>query len=140
MLAAADLDHVALRVRNLATALHFWHELLGLPLVNAVELEAGAARMATLSIGGRLIDLVPDPAAAPAGGEPRAGLVHLCVTLPDGTDMEAAARRLREAGVTVLEGPVERQGARGAGWSLYVRDQDGNELEIKSYPRRNEAP
>jgi catechol 2,3-dioxygenase-like lactoylglutathione lyase family enzyme len=41
---------------------------------------------------------------------------------------------LANCGVTVLEGPVTRTGARGPIVSVYFRDPDGNLLEISSYP------
>ncbi|GGM71644.1 catechol 2,3-dioxygenase-like lactoylglutathione lyase family enzyme [Halarchaeum rubridurum] len=40
---------------------------------------------------------------------------------------------LRESGVDVAEGPVEREGARGWTTSVYVRDPDGNLVEIARY-------
>ena len=33
----------------------------------------------------------------------------------------------------IVEGPVERWGARGVGWSVYVTDPDGNQVELRSY-------
>jgi len=41
--------------------------------------------------------------------------------------------RLAAAGAQVVEGPCERQGARGAGTSTYTRDPDGNLLEFILY-------
>jgi len=37
---------------------------------------------------------------------------------------------LKASGQTVLEGPVQRNGALGPIVSLYIRDPDGNLLEI----------
>lgn len=36
---------------------------------------------------------------------------------------------------TVLDGPSRRFGARGIAISLYVRDPDGNTVELRWYPR-----
>lgn len=36
---------------------------------------------------------------------------------------------------TVLEGPVGRFGARGSATSIYVRDPDGNSVELRWYPQ-----
>jgi catechol 2,3-dioxygenase-like lactoylglutathione lyase family enzyme len=44
--------------------------------------------------------------------------------------MDALAAR---ADLDVVEGPVQRGGARGQGTSVYVRDPDGNLLELKHY-------
>ena len=37
-------------------------------------------------------------------------------------------------GVEVLQGPVEKTGALGAMDSVYIRDPDGNLVEISNYP------
>ena len=43
--------------------------------------------------------------------------------------------RLSDAGATVIEGPVAREGGRRtAASSVYVRDPDGNLLEFMIYP------
>jgi catechol 2,3-dioxygenase-like lactoylglutathione lyase family enzyme len=40
---------------------------------------------------------------------------------------------LKACGVTIEEGPVAKQGARGALRSVYCRDPDGSLIEISSY-------
>jgi catechol 2,3-dioxygenase-like lactoylglutathione lyase family enzyme len=55
----------------------------------------------------------------------------LCFEWP-GT-VEEAAEHLRNNGIEVELGPVERFGARGAGTSVYFRDPDGSLLEFISY-------
>lgn len=55
----------------------------------------------------------------------------LCFEWP-GTIGEAR-ERLSRHGVGVEMGPVERFGAKGAGWSVYFRDPDGSPLEFISY-------
>jgi catechol 2,3-dioxygenase-like lactoylglutathione lyase family enzyme len=47
--------------------------------------------------------------------------------------IEGAIEHLRRQGVDVEEGPVGRNGARGAGTSVYFRDPDGSLLEFMSY-------
>ncbi|MGZ9092862.1 MAG: VOC family protein, partial [Rhodoplanes sp.] len=47
--------------------------------------------------------------------------------------LEEAISRLRDNGVPIEEGPVERTGAMGKIRSVYVRDPDGNLLEISEY-------
>ena len=49
--------------------------------------------------------------------------------------IEGAVAHLRERGVAVELGPIERTGARGDGTSVYFRYPDGSLLELISYPR-----
>ena len=65
--------------------------------------------------------------AAPAG--PGSG--DFCLVCA-GTAEEALAHLARH-GVEAIEGPVERDGARGIGRSVYFRDPDGTLLELISY-------
>jgi len=43
------------------------------------------------------------------------------------------AAELTAAGIVLVEGPVERTGARGPITSVYVRDPDGNLIELSNY-------
>ena len=65
------------------------------------------------------------PAATPPCGD-------LCFVWEGSS--ESLRARLGQAGAEIEEGPVERQGGRGAiGSSVYVRDPDGNLLEFLIY-------
>jgi catechol 2,3-dioxygenase-like lactoylglutathione lyase family enzyme len=55
---------------------------------------------------------------------------HLCLTVAP-TDFDA----VKASGVfEVVDGPDVRFGAQGDGVSLYVRDPDGNTIELRYYP------
>ena len=56
------------------------------------------------------------------------GSADLCFLVEDAID--DVARTLAQAGVAIELGPVERTGAVGAMTSLYVRDPDGNLVEL----------
>lgn len=129
------LDHVVVRVRDLEAALGFYAGLLGcveerrVEKLGLVQLRAGAA----------LIDLVPvDSPLGQAGGgppDPEARNVdHFCLRI-EPFDAEALAARLRSHGVEPSE-VGERYGADGYGPSVYVRDPDGNVVELKGPPTR----
>jgi catechol 2,3-dioxygenase-like lactoylglutathione lyase family enzyme len=53
---------------------------------------------------------------------------------------ERVAGHLREAGVEILVGPVEKTGALGPIVSIYFNDPDGNLIEVSSCPGRSPCP
>ena len=127
------IDHVVLRVSDLARSLRFYCEVLGceeerrIEKLGLVQLRAGAA----------LIDLVdlarPLGAAggAPPGPEGR-NVDHLALQLERFDESELRAH-LEAHGVEPGE-VAERYGAGGYGASMYIRDPDGNVIELKAPP------
>jgi catechol-2,3-dioxygenase len=120
MIRIADIDHVVLRVSELAPMVAFYRDVLGCP-VERVQAEIGLWQ---LRAGRALIDLLP-------GREPGPGsnLDHVCLRLQT-FDLEAIRTHLGAHGVAV--GAVaERFGAEGRGPSLYITDPEGNTVELK---------
>lgn len=142
-LSIAEIDHVVLRVTDVDRAIGFYTRVLGCAEERRVE-ELGLYQ---LRAGRALIDLVAVDAplgraggAAP-GAEAR-NLDHFCVRVEPFDEAEIR-RILADAGVEA--GPTERRyGARGTGPSIYVRDPDGNVVELKgpaeSRPPERSAP
>jgi catechol 2,3-dioxygenase-like lactoylglutathione lyase family enzyme len=121
------LDHCVIAVTDWDRSNAFYRDVLGAELV---ELEHGryAYRFGEqqLNVHG------PGSEAHPRAADPvRPGNSDLCFRW-DGPVDEAAAY-LRERGVEVELGPVERRGASGLGQSVYFRDPDGSLLEFISY-------
>ena len=114
------IDHVVLRVQDLAGMVRFYEQALGfkvertLSRLNLVQLRAGAS----------LLDLVQ-------GERPQNGgnMDHLCFRV-DPFDRDAIVKRLAPLGVSVGE-TVERYGAEGNGPSVYFNDPEGNQIELK---------
>ncbi|KYH27904.1 glyoxalase-like domain protein [Halalkalicoccus paucihalophilus] len=131
MIEVSDLDHVAIRVGDIETALGFYHDLLGLPVRDRANFDEGELPFVAVVAGGRHLHLVPTDGEFDVGGE------HVCLLLrSDDTDSRGAIEdylsELREAGVTVEKGePRERLGAYGRDWAAYVRDPDGRRVELK---------
>ena len=67
----------------------------------------------------------------PRATRPVAGSADICLIARD--PLEVVTAELRAHGVAVEEGPVERTGATGPIVSVYVRDPDGNLVEISNY-------
>ena len=125
-----DIDHVVLRVVDKDAMIAFYCNVLGCSLDCVQE----AIGLYQLRAGRSLIDLVPvdgrlgrEGGAAP-GAEGR-NLDHFCLRV-EPFDAAAIARHLDAHGVA--HGPVEsRYGAEGEGPSIYVKDPEGNTVELK---------
>lgn len=122
----AELDHVVLRCRDQNRAYDFYTRILGL----SEERRIDQIGLIQLRAGRSMIDLVP------AGG-PRveAGLNvdHLCIGV-EARDLNEVASYLRGQSVEVMGEPAMRYGAHGSGLSIYVRDSEGNVVELKQMP------
>ncbi len=128
-----DIDHVVLRVTDLTAMLRFYCGVLGC----TVERRRDDIGLVQLRAGRSLVDLVPvegklgRAGGAPPGAEGR-NLDHFCFRV-EPFDEAAIRQRLAEAGVEAGASAM-RYGADGEGPSIYVRDPDGNTVELKGPP------
>jgi catechol 2,3-dioxygenase-like lactoylglutathione lyase family enzyme len=136
MIAIRDLDHIVLRVIDLQRMLAFYCDVLGCP----IERRRDDIGLVQLRAGRSMLDLVPvDGALGRAGGaapgpEGR-NLDHLCFRLE--TFDEGAIRGELEAAGLATAAAASRYGAEGEGPSIYVRDPEGNVVELKGPPWKN---
>lgn len=127
------LDHVVLRVRDVARMQRFYCEVLG---CSVEKVQAGIG-LTQLRAGRSLIDLVDvagklgQSGGAPPGSEGR-NMDHFCLRV-ERLDGPALAAHLRASGVTPGE-IVGRYGAEGDGPSMYLTDPEGNVVELKGPP------
>jgi catechol 2,3-dioxygenase-like lactoylglutathione lyase family enzyme len=128
------LDHVVLRVVDLPTAIGFYCEVLGCNEERRID----ALGLVQLRAGSCLIDLVDvaSPLGELGGAAPGAqarNLDHFAVELEE---FDEAAIRSHLESHGVAPGDVsERYGAKGQGPSMYIRDPDGNVVELKGSTR-----
>src|ERR1700746_3092478 len=122
------IDHIVLRVRQLARSLKFYCDLLGC----TVEREQPELGLTQLRAGHSLIDLVTLEGPLGAGEPPGAGrnLEHFCLTIAPFEESVLLAW-LAARGIAVQE-PGSRYGAQGEGRSFYIEDPDGNRVELKA--------
>jgi catechol 2,3-dioxygenase-like lactoylglutathione lyase family enzyme len=122
-------DHVVLNVADVERSLAFYCGELGLAPARVDEWRRGEAPFPSARIDeGTIIDLV----AAPRTGE---NANHICIVVAP-TDLGA----LKASGrFDVVDGPATRWGARGNATSLYIRDPDGNTVELRYYGVDREA-
>jgi catechol 2,3-dioxygenase-like lactoylglutathione lyase family enzyme len=130
VIAIRDIDHVVLRVRDLARSLAFYRDVLGC----AVELARPEIGLWQLRAGRCMVDLVPvDGKLGAAGGAPPGAegrnVDHVCFRV-EPFDEEAIRAHLASHGVAA-GATAQRVGAEGIGPSIYVEDPDGNVIELK---------
>jgi extradiol dioxygenase family protein len=132
-LPVAGLDHVVLRTRDLAAMEDFYTRALGCSVVRRLPPEMG---MVQLRAGASLIDLVSvEGVIGRRSGEDQPegrNMDHFCLRVAP-FDGERIRGQLRAAGVDCGE-EAQRFGARGWGQSIYVRDPEGNTVELKGPP------
>lgn len=117
------LDHIVLNVSDVERSLAFYAGTLGLAPVRVDEWRGGRAPFPSIRVDGHtIIDLL----AAPRTGQ---NADHFCLVVSP-TDFSEVAASGR---FDVVDGPGPRFGARGMGTSLYVRDPDGNVVELRYY-------
>jgi catechol 2,3-dioxygenase-like lactoylglutathione lyase family enzyme len=132
-IAVAALDHIVLRVADLARAKNFYEDVLGCP-VEKYQKDIGLLQMRA---GSALIDLIPldgklgrEGGAGP-GAEGR-NVDHFCLRL-ERFDEAALRAHLQAHGIDPGE-TATRYGAAGEGPSIYIKDPDGNTVELKAPP------
>ena len=121
------IDHLVLTVRDIEASVDFYARVLKCEAIT-FEGAAGEMRHAIL-IGGQKINLQPaDAVVAPHARQPTRGASDFCLraSLP----IVEVERHIRRQGVEIVLGPVWRVGARARLWSIYLRDPDGNLVEI----------
>ena len=124
------VDHVVLRVADVERAIRFYCGVLGCREERRIE----ALGLVQLRAGSGLIDLVDVSGAlgrigGPPPGDSARNMDHFALQLAS-FDEDRLRAELTAAGIEVGE-VGERYGAQGVGPSLYVRDPDGNVVELK---------
>lgn len=123
MLRVQALDHIVLNVADIERSLAWYRDVLGLVGERVDEWRAGQVLFPSVRIdASTIVDLL----AAERSGE---NLNHFCVVV-EPCDLQAVADSGR---FDVVEGPATRWGAQGDATSLYVRDPDGNVVELRYY-------
>ncbi len=126
----ARIDHVVIRARDMQRMMDFYCRVLGCRL----ERGPGELGLAQLRAGSALIDLVDvDGPLGKQGGEVPDGrapnMDHVCFQV-EPWDAEDILQHLHGLGVETGEVEI-RYGATGMGPSIYLKDPEGNNLELK---------
>ncbi len=117
------IGHVHLKVADLERAVRFYSGVLGFDVMQRWQQSA-----AFLSAGGYHHHLGLNIWESRNGSPPprgSTGLYHVAIRYPDRASLGDALRRLNEAGI-----PLEGASDHGVSEALYLRDPDGNGLEL----------
>ena len=119
------LDHLVLTVRDIEYSCDFYTRVLGMQVVTF----AGGRK--ALAFGGQKINLHEHGKDfEPKAEHPTPGSADLCFITE--TPLDKVVTHLQKCCVPIEEGPIERTGAEGPILSVYLRDPDGNLLEISN--------
>jgi len=124
------IGHVHLKVADLERALAFYCGVLGFRLMQRYGTQA-----AFVSAGGYHHHIGLNTWQSKGGTPPprgHTGLFHVAILYPDRAALADAVRRVRDAGV-----PIDGASDHGVSEAVYLRDPDGNGLEL--YRDRAEA-
>lgn len=121
------LDHLVLTVMDIRRTVQFYENVLGMRSEQFTPSD-GSTRTA-LMFGAQKINLHSAHATFdPKAEVPMPGSADLCFLTDESLD--AWADHFAAQGVEIEEGPVARTGATGPIMSLYLRDPDGNLIEV----------
>ena len=125
MFMITHIDHLVLTVKDVPTTIEFYARVLGMHAIQFAD------NRTALKFGQQKINLhkagkEPEPKAY----TPTPGSTDICLITE--TELEQAMTYVRSCNIEIIEGPVERTGARGKLLSFYIRDPDLNLIEISN--------
>jgi len=126
------LDHIGIAVNSLQEALPFYRDRLGMNLIKTEVVEAQGVRVAFLSLGSEIIELIegtdeqsPIRKFIAKRGE---GIHHLCFQV---LNLKESIKELKDKGVRLID-EIPRQGADGARVAfLHPASSHGLLIELK---------
>lgn len=120
-----EIDHLVITTRDLKKCLHFYGDILGM------QVDCSNSRYA-VTFGTQKFNIHTRKAEfLPAAANPTCGSLDFCLEVSG--DISAVKQEIERKGCSIEEGPVVRHGAKGEMMSIYLRDPDGNLVELCSY-------
>ena len=123
---ALGIDHVVILCSDIDRTLAWWQQELGLEPVRIDEWRSGGAPFPSLRLNAStIVDFLP-------GNRTGENIAHVAVEVDVGADQLETL--VAERGWDVVF-PLNRElfGARGIGAGIYIRDPEGNVIELRTY-------
>ncbi len=121
-----NLDHFVLTVNDIEKTCEFYHQVLGLESIHFGNDRRG------LKVGQQKVNLHQSGREIlPCASHPLPGSADLCFIT--GNPIHEVITHLEGCQVMIELGPVKRTGVNGPMTSIYIRDPDGNLIEISNY-------
>jgi catechol 2,3-dioxygenase-like lactoylglutathione lyase family enzyme len=127
------IDHLVINVSDVARSADWYRKTLGME-VRVFDPGHGKTPRTSLMFGSQKINVRPldaDKCEWFTADHETAGSDDFCFLTA--STPEQVVAHLQACGVSIEEGPVKKQGARGVLRSVYCRDPDGSLIEISSY-------
>jgi catechol 2,3-dioxygenase-like lactoylglutathione lyase family enzyme len=123
VLRVLGIDHVVFTVADVEASAAWYCDRLGMEVLRLDEWRRGEVPFVSLRISDTtLIDLI-------AGDRSGQNVDHVSLCVEGSLDDVVASGRF-----DVVHAPFDIFGAQGVGPGMYVRDPDGNVIELKTYP------
>lgn len=130
MLSISHIDHLVVTVKDISMTVEFYTCVLNMQATQFGGTNNHPPRTA-LKFGNQKINLHQlDHEIEPKAKAATPGSADLCLITE--TELKQAMAYVRECGVEIISGPVERTGATGKLISFYIRDPDYNLIEISN--------
>lgn len=124
----SHLDHLVITTANESACVDFYVRIMGMDLETFVGGSPPVERKA-FKFGNQKINLhLKGREFEPKANQPTPGALDLCFI--SSKPLEIAISKIKACGWPIIEGPVSRTGATGPISSIYLRDPDGNLIEI----------
>lgn len=134
-IAFLNLDHIVIRCADITAMSSFYEKILGcrkervLDDLGLHQFRAGAALI-------DLMDINKPLGAGPAPDRNNQNMAHFCLRIED-QDWDDLISYFKNNGIDIDDSPGRRYGADGQGQSIYMRDPEGNTVELKMSPEPN---
>ncbi|XP_046556899.1 glyoxalase domain-containing protein 5-like [Haliotis rubra] len=120
------VDHFVITVADINKSVDFYHRVLGMEIAIIKGRKALTFGLSKIGLHERGKELDPKASCLTP--------VAVDVCFITNTKPNHVMEHLKNCNVTIMEGPVERNGAIGPITSVYFRDPDDNLIEVSNYP------